>query len=264
MTRHRADRLAVRQVDAAPGLVYGPVQSRRFGRSLGVNLLPAARRLCNFDCVYCQCGGERVRARGAGDPPFPTLQALEAALAAALEQHPNVDDICFAGAGEPTLHPAFREAVLLARALRDRWAPAASLSVLSNGVAAGKPTVRGALALVDRPVLKLDAATDDLLAAVDGAPTGLTVRRLIDVYASLIGIETQTLLIAGPVDTATPDALDALGEALRAIRPRRACVGTATRAPGGGATVIPLSPGRLRAAVRHLRAAAPGVDVVAY
>lgn len=267
MTAARPSRpLPVRQIDAAPSLVYGPVQSRRFGRSLGINLSPAGLRLCSFDCLYCQCGGARLRARPDGAAAFPTLAALEAALGAALARHPNVEDICFAGSGEPTMHPHFREAVLLARALRGRWAPHAALSVLSNGLAAGKPNVRGALALVDRPVLKLDAARDDLLRAVDGAPGGLSASRLVETYATLIGIETQTLLIAGPVDTATPAALDALAGALRRIRPRRASVGTATRAPGGpgGAGVIPLSAARLRAAARHLQAAAPGVDIVSY
>jgi len=258
--------LPVRPVDQAPPLIYGPVQSRRFGRSLGINLSPPGLRLCTFDCAYCQCGGARLRARRADSPAFPSLEALERELAEALARHPDVDDICFAGAGEPTMHPQFREAVLLARDLRRRLAPRAWLSVLSNGVAAGKSSVRGALALVDRPVLKLDAARDDLLAAVDGAPRGLSARRLVQLYATLIGIETQTLLVAGPVDTATPAALDALGEALRQIRPRRALIGTATRAPGGpaGAGVVPLSPARLRAAAQHLRAAAGGVDVVAY
>jgi hypothetical protein len=115
-------------------------------------------------------------------------------------------------------------------------------------------------------VLKLDAAVDGLLESVDGAPRGLTARRLIDTYSTMIGIETQSLLIEGPVDTATPAALEALGEALRRIHPRRASVGTATRPPGveGKARLIPLSAARLRAAVLQLRTAAPGVDIVAY
>lgn len=247
-------------------LIYGPVRSRRFGRSLGVNLLPPGLRLCTFDCRYCQCGGERLRAHRPADPPFPTIDQLERALAASLARDAAIDDICFAGAGEPTLHPQFREAVVTARALRDRFVPQASLSVLSNGITAGKPAVRGALALVDRAVLKLDAARDDLLGAVDGAPSGLTTARVIAVYATMIGIETQTMLVSAPVDNATPAALDALAEALRRIRPRRALIGTVTRSPGGpdGSAVAPLSRERLHRAVAHLRAGAPGVDITAY
>jgi len=259
--------LPARQIDRAPPLVYGPVQSRRFGRSLGINLLPQGLRLCTYDCRYCQCGGERARHRRRADPPFPSLASLARELADALATDPAVDDICFAGAGEPTLHPRFREALLLARTLRDVLAPRATVTVLSNGVAAGKATVRGALALADRAVLKLDAARDDLLRALDAAPRGLSSRRLVEVFATMIGIETQTLLVRGAVDNATPDALDALGEALRFIHPRRAHVGTITRAPAAApvdSSMLPLSVGDLDAAVARLRTVAPGIDVIAY
>ena len=259
--------LPARQIDRAPPLVYGPVQSRRFGRSLGINLLPRGLRLCTYDCCYCQCGGERARHRRRADPPFPSLASLERELVEALATAPAVDDICFAGAGEPTLHPRFREALLLARTLRDRLAPRATVTVLSNGVAAGKATVRGALALADRAVLKLDAARDDLLRALNAAPRGLSARRLIDVYATMIGIETQTLLVRGTVDNATPDALDALGEALRFIHPRSAHVGTITRAPAATpvhSSMLPLSVADVDAAVARLRTVAPGIDIIAY
>jgi wyosine [tRNA(Phe)-imidazoG37] synthetase (radical SAM superfamily) len=264
---HLPSRLSRRPEDRAPPLVYGPLASRRFGRSLGINLLPAGVRLCNFDCAYCQCGGVRARRRQGTDPPYPTLTELERALGAALAADAAVDDICFAGAGEPTLYPLFRQAVMLARVLRNRFAPRATITVLSNGVSAGKPSVRAALALVDRPVLKLDAVGAELLRALDGAPRGLSVRRLIETYSGLIGIETQTMLVRGAVDNATPDALDALGEALRFIHPRRAQVGTLTRAPAAseaGRALWPLPPEDLDAAVARLRRAAPGIEIAAY
>jgi wyosine [tRNA(Phe)-imidazoG37] synthetase (radical SAM superfamily) len=253
--------------DCAISLVYGPVQSRRFGRSLGVNLLPVGLRLCTFDCRYCQCGGRPARWRNPSERPFPTLEALEQALTGALSTERDVDDICFAGAGEPTLHPQFREAVILVGALRSRLAPRASVTILSNGVAAAKPEVRAALALADRAVLKLDAARDDLLRDLNCGPRGLSASRLIRSYAGMIGIETQTVLVRGAVENATPDALDALGEALRLIHPRRAQVGTITRAPAAariGPAVLPLSPAALQAAVARLRRAAPAIEIAAY
>ena len=259
--------LPARDVDRAPPLVYGPVHSRRFGRSLGINLLPQGIRLCTYDCSYCQCGGERARHRRRADPPFPSLASLERDLVEALTTDPAINDICFAGAGEPTLHPRFREALLLARTLRDRLAPRATVTVLSNGVAAGKATVRGALALADRAVLKLDAARDDLLRALNATPRGLSARRLIEVYARMMGVETQTLLVRGAVDNATPGAIDALGEALRCIHPRRAHLGTITRAPAATpvySSTLPLSVADLDAAAARLRTLAPGIEVIAY
>jgi wyosine [tRNA(Phe)-imidazoG37] synthetase (radical SAM superfamily) len=259
--------LPVRTVDREPPLVYGPVDSLRYGRSLGINLLPAGLRLCNFDCLYCQCGGRRSDRRERDDPPFPTLEALERELSRALARGPFIDDICFAGAGEPTMHPRFREAVLLARALRNELAPRATVTVLSNGTAAGKPEVRAALALADRAVLKLDAARDDLLGQLDRPPSGLSAGRLVKTLAEMIGLETQTMLVRGAVDNATPEALDALGDALRFIFPRRAYLGTITRRPASeaaNAPLTPLAPLELELAAARVRRRAPGIDVRVY
>ena len=259
--------LPLRQVDQRPPLVYGPIDSLRYGRSLGINLLPAGLRLCNFDCLYCQCGGQRSARREADHPPFPSLAALETELSRALDAGPLVDDICFAGAGEPTMHPHCREAVLLARELRDEKAPRATVTVLSNGTAAAKPEVRAALALADRAVLKLDAVVDDVLDQVNRPPSGLSAHRLVKTFAHLIGIETQTMLVHGAVDNATPHALDALGDALRLIFPRRAYVGTITRRPaseGAADRLTPLEPAELEEAAHHLRHRAPGIDIEGY
>jgi wyosine [tRNA(Phe)-imidazoG37] synthetase (radical SAM superfamily) len=259
--------LPVREVDRSPPLVYGPVQSLRFGRSLGVNLLPDGLRLCNFDCLYCQCGGKRSQRREREDPPFPTLDALERELSRVLAHDPLIDDVCFAGAGEPTMHPRFREAVLLVRALRGELAPRATVTILSNGTTAGKPEVRAALALADRAVLKLDAVGDDLLRRLDRSPSGLSARRLVRTYGEMIGVETQTMLVRGRVDNASPEALDALGDALRYIFPRRAHIGTITRRPAvdaGDQPLMPLEAVELEAAAARLRRRAPGVDVRVY
>jgi wyosine [tRNA(Phe)-imidazoG37] synthetase (radical SAM superfamily) len=266
-TTRAARRLLVRDVDRATPLVYGPVRSLRFGTSLGINLLPPGLRLCNFDCLYCQCGGKRRHRRGPDDPPFPTLEALERDLSRALARDPLIHDICFAGAGEPTLHPLFREAVMLARAIRNELAPQATVTVLSNGTTAGKREVRAALALADRAVLKLDAVHGDLLQKLDRPPSGLSTRRLVDTYAEMIGLETQTMLVRGPVDNATPEALDALGDALRYIFPRRAHLGTITRQPALGAgddQPVPLERAELEVAAARLRRRAPGVDIRVY
>jgi wyosine [tRNA(Phe)-imidazoG37] synthetase (radical SAM superfamily) len=260
-------RLPMRDVDRAPPLVYGPVRSLRFGRSLGVNLLPAGLRLCNFDCTYCQCGGRRTTRRECLDPEFPTLEALDQQLTRALAADSTVQDICLAGAGEPTLHPQFREAVLLVRTLRNELAPRATVTVLSNGTTAGKPEVHAALALVDRAVLKLDAVDDDILRRLDRAPTGLSARRLVKTFAKMIGLETQTMLVRGSVDNTTPEALDALGDAIRFIFPRRAHLGTITRRPAIDADdrrLTPLEPAELQVAAARVRQRAPGVDVRVY
>ena len=95
-------------------------QSRRLGFSLGVNLLPAEEKTCNFDCLYCECGWTPWM-----KTPwtwFPTLDDLEETLKENFpilaRRHPSLDTITFSGNGEPTLYPEFPAAVNLVRELR--------------------------------------------------------------------------------------------------------------------------------------------------
>ena len=143
-------------------IIYGPVRSRRLGISLGVNLLPLHSKLCNFDCIYCECGWnednrtEKPRFNSRTD----IRTALEATLTkmAAEEQLPDV--ITFAGNGEPTIHPEFEGIIDDTIALRDKFAPSAKVSVLSNATQLHREDVCRALHKVDNPILKLDSAID--------------------------------------------------------------------------------------------------------
>ena len=89
-------------------IVFGPIFSRRLGSSLGVNLLPSKGKLCNFDCVYCECGWNRD---GRSDHVFPTYDEVAAALtekmSKASAEGVRVDSVTFSGNGEPTMHPDF-------------------------------------------------------------------------------------------------------------------------------------------------------------
>jgi len=58
------------------GVIYGPVDSRRLGRSLGINLLPTGYKLCAFDCIYCQYGRTKVLTAKAEEGSFPTVEVV--------------------------------------------------------------------------------------------------------------------------------------------------------------------------------------------
>ena len=93
-------------------IVFGPIFSRRLGSSLGVNILPSKGKLCNFDCIYCECGWNKD---GVADRVFPRLAEVEAAMEekmskAAAEGVP-VDSITFSGNGEPTMNPDVPEII---------------------------------------------------------------------------------------------------------------------------------------------------------
>lgn len=253
--------LPARDVDRSPPVVYGPVASRRFGRSLGINLMPAGLKLCTFDCTYCQCGRTEARHRRDGDPEFPSLERIRAELEPALQRHGDgLDDITFAGAGEPTLHPRFRDAVALVRELRDRAAPRALLSVLSNSTRAGLEEVRAGLALVDRPVCKLDSAVGALFHEIDRPPTGLQVERVIEWLAALPRVETQTMLVRGRLENSGPEALAALADALRRIRPVQAQLMTVARSTAD-AGIVPLAAAELEESAGRLRQLVSSVDI---
>lgn len=182
------------------GWAYGPVASRRFGRSLGVNLLPAERKLCSFSCVYCQYD-DTPGARGG----LPAPDEVLAAVAAALERGP-CDAITLAGNGEPTLHPAFDEVVSRLVVTRDALAPGASIVLLTNGTRLREPRVRAALARVDRTFVKLDAADEVTWRAVDRPRGGAMLAELLDDLRRLDPpVWLQSMFVTGAVDNAAPD-----------------------------------------------------------
>ena len=210
--------------------VFGPIFSRRLGSSLGINLLPQKGKICNFDCVYCECGWNRD---GLGDTVLPTAEdvslALEAKLKACVADGTPIDSITFSGDGEPTLNPAFPEIVGLTLALRDRYYPAAKVSVLSNATRCGLPGVFEALQRVDNAILKLDAPTDAQVALVN-RPVG--PYHVEDVVKNLERFEgkfvLQTMFLRGP-GWATEEWVEDWMEIVRRVKPREVMVYTIDR-----------------------------------
>ena len=142
--------------------VFGPIFSRRLGSSLGINLLPQQGKICNFDCIYCECGWNKD---GLADTVLPTAEDVRKALTDKLQACQSagvpIDSITFSGDGEPTLNPEFPEIIDLTLELRDRYYPKAKVSVLSNATRLGQESVFQALCKVDNPILKIDAPTDE-------------------------------------------------------------------------------------------------------
>ncbi len=213
-------------------IVFGPIRSRRLGSSLGVNLLPSKGKLCNFDCVYCECGWNKD---GKSDGRFPELKDIEAALEekmsrAAAEGVP-VDSITFSGNGEPTIHPAFAQVIDVTLRLRDRYFPQAKVSVLSNATMIGRKDVADALMRVDNPILKIDASSDELIQKIN-KPAGSY--RLAEVVENLRKFEgrfvLQTMFLRSEeFDTASPEALAAWMDIVRELKPREVMVYTIDR-----------------------------------
>ena len=208
------------------GVVYGPLRSRRLGWSLGINVLPPGRKVCSFNCVYCQYGWtESYRRSEAPDPDWPTPDDIAAALTERLQEvaasHGPVDRLTLAGHGEPTLHPRFPEVVERLRDVRDACAPGARLAILSNSTTAHEPGVRQALGRLDERYMKLDGGDADTIRRVN--VSAVDFERLASALSELQDINIQTMFVRdarGLVDNTTPAAIEAWLRALARIRPR--------------------------------------------
>ena len=204
-------------------VVFGPIKSRRLGWSLGINLLPTKGKICNFDCIYCECGWN---ADGRNDTKLPSAaevrSALEAKLADILLEGTQVDSITFSGDGEPTLNPDFARIIDDTIALRDIYCPQAKVSVLTNATKLLSDTVFGALRKVDAPILKLDAPTDERARKINGA---LPSFRVDDVVKGMKRFEgdfiLQTMFLkSDDFDSLEPQMLAKWMDIVREIRPR--------------------------------------------
>ena len=212
--------------------VFGPIYSRRLGSSLGINLLPEKGKICNFDCIYCECGWNRD---GLGDRKIPSAaevrEALEAKLAQCAADSVAIDSITFSGDGEPTLNPEFPQIIDDTLALRDRYYPLTKVSVLSNATRAHIPAVFAALRKVDNPIMKIDAPTDALVARINRPAPGYSLARVVEALKGFDGdFVLQTMFLrSADFDTSSPEVLDGWMEIVRELRPREIMVYTIAR-----------------------------------
>jgi wyosine [tRNA(Phe)-imidazoG37] synthetase (radical SAM superfamily) len=214
-------------------IVFGPIYSRRLGSSLGVNILPSKGKLCNFDCVYCECGWNKDGA--VADRRFPTLEEVEQALASKMQKASSegvpVDSITFSGNGEPTMNPDFAEIIDVTLRLRDEYFPDAKVSVLSNATLLGRDKVALALRKVDNPILKIDASSQELVEMIN-KPVG--VYRLTEVLEHMKAFDgnfiLQTMFLKSKeFDTVADGALEAWMNIVRELKPRQVMVYTIDR-----------------------------------
>ena len=162
-------------------IIFGPIRSRRLGLSLGVNLLPTHSKLCNFDCIYCECGWN---ADNTSSRRFNSREEVSSRLEEVLSEMVAAgtppDVITFAGNGEPTMHPDFEAIIDDTIALRDRLCPSAKVSVLSNATMIGRESVRRALKRVDNNILKLDSAFDETVRALNNPCGSYSVENVVE------------------------------------------------------------------------------------
>ena len=238
-------------------LIYGPITSRRFGTSLGINLLPAEVKLCTFDCGYCQYEG----GLSARPVAFPDLKQIRSELSGYLSalgrgKGGHIDWIMIAGNGEPTLHPQFPQAVAAVLEARDRWLPAVPVGILSNSSTCARPETRRALALLNDRFMKLDAGSDELFQRIN-RPSGSqrigSIVKDLCALAKQCEIVIQSMFVEGAVSNTGDEAVSDWIAALRVMMPASVHLYSLDRQPQDpGIRTVPAE--KLNAIAARLRA----------
>lgn len=217
--------------------IFGPVKSRRLGISLGVNLLPSTGKLCNFNCIYCECGwtenesGQKLLY----NKTETVIRRLEERLASMAGNGEPLDVITFAGNGEPTMHPDFPQIIDRTVELRNKYFPDAKIAVLSNATMIGKPAVREALLRIDRAILKIDSAFEETINALNMPRFPYSLRNMVEQMKAFHGeLIIQTMFLRGEyngrqIDNTTEKEVSAWLEIIREIKPRMVMIYTIDR-----------------------------------
>ncbi len=231
--------------------VYGPVPSRRLGRSLGVDLVPF--KTCTYDCVYCQLG--RTTRKTLERAAFCDVRALAGEVRDRV-QRSRPDYVTLAGSGEPTLEARFGDLIEEIKTGTD-----VPVVLLTNGSLLWDEEVWRAAALADAVLPSLDAGDEAFFQWVNRPVEGLSFDRVLsgliafrERYAGPIWLEVMVL--AGKTDAA--GRLEAIADAAAKIRPDCIHLNTPIR-PGGAPDALTLERGRLE---RLRNRFAPCADVV--
>ncbi|MBL4705395.1 MAG: radical SAM protein [Flavobacteriales bacterium] len=178
-------------------VIFGPINSRRLGKSLGVNLLPSQSKLCNFSCNYCECGWSENKNK----PTLPSAELVIETLISKLDNNQEIDYITLAGNGEPTTHPQFNKIVSQIIETRNRLAPETKISVLTNGTMLYKESVKKALSAVDQVQIKLDTGLESSFIRINRPSGGFSLDKLIKQINSLtFDFEIQSIFLDGNQD----------------------------------------------------------------
>jgi len=224
--------------------VFGPVPSRRLGRSLGVD--PIAFKTCNWNCVYCQLG-RSTSLRHDRKEYVPTEDVVKEVGQALREHGPGgIDWVTFGGSGEPTLHSGLGRMIRAVKEMTD-----VPVAVLTNGSLLYLPQVQVDLMAADATLPTLDAGTEELYQRINRPRPELIFARLVNglqafrrVYGGKLWV--QVMLLKGVNDG--EEALRDLAAVLARIRPDEVHVTRPVRPPAEPWVTPPDDAGLARAA----------------
>lgn len=207
-------------------IIFGPVNSRRFGKSLGIDLSPTKKQ-CNFDCLYCELAPAKTM--DSYEDVVSVEQIMEA-LNSTLDEHQDIDVLTITANGEPTLYPHLSELMDEINRVKGNT----KTLILSNAANIHEPEIQEALQKFDTVKLSLDCASKRCLKRLDRSHKGIDVEEIKsgmltfkEKFSKPLIIEI--LIVKGINDT--PDEIAALNAYLLHLRPTRIDIGTIDRPP---------------------------------
>ena len=152
--------------------LYGPVPSRRLGRSLGIDLVP--HKICTYDCIYCQIGNttEKTLVR---KEYVPVREILEEVGRFLKEGTSSIDHLSLAGSGEPTLHSKIRSIIEGLKKIT-----LIPVAVITNGFLLWEPEVREDLLQADIVLPSLDAVSQEVFVRINRPRSGYFIEKVIE------------------------------------------------------------------------------------
>ena len=206
-----------------PSHVFGPVPSRRLGRSLGVDLVPF--KTCTYDCIYCQLG--RTTCKTVERKEWCPLEEVLAQLREKLPSKP--DYVTLSGAGEPTLHSGVGELISAIKGMTD-----VPVAVLTNGSLLHRPDVSAELMNADLVIPSLDAGDEQAFREVNRPHPDLAFDEMLDGLVRFRQTYTgeywlEVFLLGGV--TAIDAQVERMARAVERIGPDRVQLNTVTRPP---------------------------------
>lgn len=210
-------------------IVYGPVQSLRYGNSLGINLL-GSEKVCSYNCVYCHLGPSQLTMNKIRkDYVFPNVEQISLAFKEYIKKSVPTDAIVVSGNGEPTLHPDFEEMMKTLVGLREAHLPGVKIVVLTNGAHLDSKKVIAGLNLVDERVIKVDAGNDLIFQKVNAPLIRMNMAKFLSGFRKLEDCTVQALFFNGEVDNTANDLVDEWIEVIGMIKPKAVQICTLSR-----------------------------------
>ena len=202
---------------------FGPINSRRFGLSLGIDLSPKEKS-CNFDCVYCELKSAKPT-NTIKNPP--SVKEIIDEVKKQLEIHKNIDIITITSNGEPTLYPYLDTLVDELNKIKENK----KLLILSNASTVCDENIQKILSKIDIVKLSLDCASERCFKKIDRPLKGLRVEDIISCLKKLKvpTLVIEILLVKGINDK--EEEIKKLNQALQQIKPDRIDLGTIDRPP---------------------------------